>query len=61
MDMAANLGMLTAKLTEDVKPSFAAMGLELNRFVVESVSLPDDLQKVMDQRIGVNMAGDIAN
>jgi membrane protease subunit (stomatin/prohibitin family) len=27
--------------------------------VVESVSLPEDLQKVMDQRIGVNMAGDL--
>jgi membrane protease subunit (stomatin/prohibitin family) len=46
-------------VTADVSPSFAALGLELNRFVVESVSLPDDLQKVMDQRIGVNMAGDL--
>ena len=43
----------------DVKPSFAALGLELNQFVVESVSLPDDLQKVMDQRIGMSMAGDM--
>jgi len=59
VDMAANLGALTDKVTADVSPSFAALGLELNRFVVESVSLPDDLQKVMDQRIGVNMAGDL--
>lgn len=59
VDMAANLGALTDKVTADVKPSFAALGLELNQFVVESVSLPDDLQKVMDQRIGVNMAGDL--
>ena len=59
VDMAANLGALTEKVTADVKPSFAALGLELNQFVVESVSLPDDLQKVMDQRIGVNMAGDL--
>ncbi|MGD1107965.1 MAG: SPFH domain-containing protein [Terracidiphilus sp.] len=59
VDMAANLGALADKVTEDVRPSFAALGLELNRFVVESVSLPDDLQKVMDQRIGVNMAGDL--
>jgi membrane protease subunit (stomatin/prohibitin family) len=27
---------------------------------VASVSLPEDLQKVMDQRIGVNMAGDLS-
>jgi len=26
---------------------------------VESLSLPEELQKVMDQRIGVNMAGDL--
>jgi membrane protease subunit (stomatin/prohibitin family) len=59
VDMAANLGALADKLAGDAKPSFAALGLELNQFVVESVSLPDDLQKVMDQRIGVNMAGDL--
>ena len=57
--MAANLGALTDKIANDVKPVFAALGLELNQFVVASVSLPEDLQKVMDQRIGVNMAGDL--
>jgi membrane protease subunit (stomatin/prohibitin family) len=59
VDMAANLGALTDKIANDVKPVFAALGLELNQFVVASVSLPEDLQKVMDQRIGVNMAGDL--
>src|SRR5208282_153489 len=59
VDMAANLGTLTDKVSNDVKPVFAALGLELNQFVVASISLPEDLQKVMDQRIGVNMAGDL--
>jgi len=59
VDMAANLGALADKVGGDVRPSFAALGLELNQFVVESVSLPEDLQKVMDQRIGVSMAGDL--
>ncbi len=59
VDMAANLAALTDKVAGDVKPNFAALGLELNQFVVESISLPDDLQKVMDQRIGVNMVGDL--
>jgi membrane protease subunit (stomatin/prohibitin family) len=57
--MAANLGALTDKITNDLKPSFEALGLELNQFVVASVSLPEDLQKVMDQRIGMSMAGDM--
>jgi membrane protease subunit (stomatin/prohibitin family) len=59
VDMAANLGALTDKITNDLKPSFEALGLELNQFVVASVSLPEDLQKVMDQRIGMSMAGDM--
>lgn len=59
VDMAANLSALAEKVAADVKPSFTALGLELNQFVVESVSLPEDMQKVMDQRIGVNMAGDL--
>jgi membrane protease subunit (stomatin/prohibitin family) len=59
VDMAANLGALANNVSENVKPAFAALGLELNQFVVESVSLPEDLQKVMDQRIGMSMAGDL--
>jgi membrane protease subunit (stomatin/prohibitin family) len=59
VDMAANLGALTEKVANDLKPYFSGLGLELNQFVVASVSLPEDLQKVMDQRIGMSMAGDI--
>jgi len=59
LDMAANQAVLSAKVADAVRPSFAAIGLELGQFVVESLSLPEELQKVMDQRIGVNMAGDL--
>jgi membrane protease subunit (stomatin/prohibitin family) len=59
LDMAANLTALTGKAAESVRPSFEALGLALDQFVVESISLPDDLQKVIDQRIGVGMVGDL--
>jgi membrane protease subunit (stomatin/prohibitin family) len=59
LDMAANQAALGAKIAEAVKPGFAALGLDLNQFIVESVSLPDELQKVLDQRIGMGMAGDL--
>jgi membrane protease subunit (stomatin/prohibitin family) len=59
LDMAANQAALAQKMADAVKPAFAAMGLELTQFAVESLSLPDELQKVMDQRIGVSMAGDL--
>ncbi|HEY6448306.1 MAG TPA: SPFH domain-containing protein [Acidobacteriaceae bacterium] len=59
LDLAANQAALGQKVTEALKPAFAAMGLELNQFAVESLSLPEDLQKVMDQKIGVSMVGDL--
>ncbi len=59
LDMAANQSALAAKVADAVKPAFSTLGLELNQFVVESVSLPDDLQKVLDQRIGIGMVGDV--
>jgi membrane protease subunit (stomatin/prohibitin family) len=59
LDMAQNQSALAQKIADAMKPGFAALGLEMNQFVVESVSLPEELQKVMDQRIGMNMAGDM--
>jgi membrane protease subunit (stomatin/prohibitin family) len=60
VDMAANQGKLADKIAAELKPAFAGLGLELCQFVVENLSLPDELQKVLDQRIGMNMAGDPA-
>jgi membrane protease subunit (stomatin/prohibitin family) len=59
LDMAANQSVLAAKIAAEMKPGFAALGLDMGQFIVESVSLPDELQKVMDQRIGMGMAGDL--
>ena len=59
LDMAAKQATLGAKIAEEMKPTFAALGLELTQFVVVSISMPDDLQEIIDQRIGVGMAGDI--
>jgi len=59
LDMSANQAALGQKIADQMKPAFAALGLDLAHFVVESISLPDELQKVMDQRIGVSMAGDL--
>jgi membrane protease subunit (stomatin/prohibitin family) len=59
LDMAQNQVALAAKIAGAMAPGFAALGLEMSQFIVESVSLPEELQKVMDQRIGMSMAGDI--
>jgi membrane protease subunit (stomatin/prohibitin family) len=59
LDMTANLTVLGDKISEQMKPAFTTLGLELNQFAVENISLPDELQKLLDQRIGMNMVGDM--
>jgi membrane protease subunit (stomatin/prohibitin family) len=59
LDMAANQGALAEKISETLKPSFTEYGLALDSFVVENLSLPEELQKVLDQRISMNVLGDM--
>jgi membrane protease subunit (stomatin/prohibitin family) len=59
LDMAANQGALAEKINEQLKPAFRDYGLSLDSFVVENLSLPDELQKVLDQRISMNVLGDM--
>jgi membrane protease subunit (stomatin/prohibitin family) len=59
LDMAANQTLLGDKITEGLKPMFADLGLTLDSFVVENLSLPEELQKLLDTRIGMNMLGDL--
>jgi membrane protease subunit (stomatin/prohibitin family) len=59
LDMAANQAALGQKIVEVLKPSFGELGLSLENFVVENISLPDELQKMLDQRISMNMIGDM--
>jgi membrane protease subunit (stomatin/prohibitin family) len=59
LDMAANQAALAQKISEQVSPAFKALGLELNQLIVENLSLPDELQKLLDQRIGMGMVGDL--
>jgi membrane protease subunit (stomatin/prohibitin family) len=59
LDMAANQGALAEKISEQLKPAFTDYGLSLDSFVVENLSLPEELQKVLDQRISMNVLGDM--
>lgn len=59
LDLAANQPVLAAKIADQLKPAFSQLGLELTQFNLENVSLPDELTKVLDQRIGMGMVGDV--
>jgi membrane protease subunit (stomatin/prohibitin family) len=60
LDLTANQGVLGENVFAQIKPVFAALGLQLTQFAVENVSLPEELAKVLDQRIGMSMVGDVS-
>jgi membrane protease subunit (stomatin/prohibitin family) len=59
LDMAGNQGLLADTVKKQMEPMFAKMGLALDSLVVENVSLPEEIQKMLDTRIGMNMIGDM--
>jgi membrane protease subunit (stomatin/prohibitin family) len=59
LDMAANLAELSSAVRERAQPQFADLGLALESFLIQSVSLPDELQKRLDERIGMGVVGDL--
>jgi membrane protease subunit (stomatin/prohibitin family) len=59
IDMAANQVEFAAKMKTALEPVFDRYGLALDSFVVQNVSLPEELQKILDSKIGMNMIGDM--
>ncbi|MBV8036950.1 SPFH domain-containing protein [Roseateles sp.] len=57
LDLAANQIEFAAALKNATAPSFAALGLELLSVTMQNVSLPEELQKILDQRIGMGIIG----
>jgi membrane protease subunit (stomatin/prohibitin family) len=59
LDMAANQDELGQKIKEKMAPEFKRLGLALDTLQVQNVSMPDELQKILDQRIGMGLIGDM--
>ena len=57
LDLAANQVEFAKALMEATQPSFAAIGLKLEGVTMQNVSLPEELQKILDQKIGMGMVG----
>jgi membrane protease subunit (stomatin/prohibitin family) len=58
LDLAANQVEFAKALQAATAPACEALGLSLESVTVQNVSLPEDLQKVLDQKIGMGMVGD---
>ncbi|SIQ40850.1 SPFH domain-containing protein [Pseudacidovorax sp. RU35E] len=57
LDLAANQNQFAQALAAQLAPEFARIGLRLDVMTLQNLSLPEELQKVLDQKIGMGMVG----
>ncbi len=61
LDLAASQTALSEALKTAVTPAFAQWGLEVRSFFVESLSLPEEVQKYLDKSSSMRVLGDMDN
>ena len=57
LDLAANQIEFAKALSVQLEPEMTKLGLKIEGMTVQSVSLPEELQKILDQKIGMGMVG----
>jgi membrane protease subunit (stomatin/prohibitin family) len=61
IDMAASQNDFSESLKQSVAPALANYGLELCSFFVQSLSLPEELEKHLDRAASMKAVGDLRN
>lgn len=61
LDLAAKYDDISAQMKTRMTPDFEAMGIKLNTFTLENISLPDEVQQAMDQRASMGALGNLQN
>lgn len=58
LDLASKYDELSQHSREKIGPDFGSYGLELSRFFVENISLPEEVEAAIDQRTKLGVLGD---
>jgi membrane protease subunit (stomatin/prohibitin family) len=58
LDLASKYDELSAIAVEKLRPEFAGYGLDLARFFIENISLPEEVEAAIDQRTKLGVLGD---
>ena len=59
LDMAANTADLGKLVATAIAPKIAEYGLSIPEFYIENISLPEEVEKVLDKRTSMGVAGDL--
>jgi membrane protease subunit (stomatin/prohibitin family) len=59
LDLAGNYDQLAGYIRERIQPDYAALGMELVKFVVENISLPPEVEAALDKRTSMGVIGNL--
>ena len=59
LDLAANYDELSNFALQAMNPKVAPLGVALTSFVIENISLPEEVEKSMDKRTSMGVLGDM--
>lgn len=59
LDLAANYDELANYAMQSINPKLAALGLTLCSFIIENISLPEEVEKSMDKRTSMGVLGNL--
>lgn len=59
MDLASSFEELSAQAMERLQPHFEAMGLFLSLLMIENLSLPPEVEQMIDRKSSMNIAGNL--
>jgi len=59
LDLAANYDELAEYALKNINPKLASLGLTLCSFVIENISLPEEVEKSMDKRTSMGVLGNL--
>ena len=59
LDLASNYDELSAFARAKLQEEFKPLGFELTKFVVENISLPQEVEAAMDKRTSMGVIGDV--
>lgn len=59
LDLAANLNEFSSELSIELKDDFSDYGIQLTKFLIENISLPEAVEEALDKRTSMGVIGNM--
>ena len=59
LDLAANYNELSGGISNEIAKDFDEIGVDVTKFLIENISLPEEVEKALDKRTSMGVVGDM--